>query len=139
MGDLENKKESGSRCLIIAVVVIVILNLVFFFRDTSSNDIAGLGATLLCFVGMFVGYYIIKQFSSSDDSSGNDSYGSEKKQEQSFLKGCLLPIGVVLFILLMGGLFMSSNEMNYSVGILLVFVLAIGLGVWLYNTFKDKD
>ena len=81
MGDLDNKKGISPGCLI-AVVVIVILNLVFFFKDTSSNDIAGLGATLLCFAGMFVGYYIIKQFSSSDDSGGNDSYGSEKKQER---------------------------------------------------------
>ena len=63
MGDLDNKKGISPGCLI-AVVVIVILNLVFFFKDTSSNDIAGLGATLLCFAGMFVGYYIIKQFSS---------------------------------------------------------------------------
>ena len=71
------------------------------------------------------------------DSNKNFSNSNDKKDGLSNLKGCLLFIGAFLFIGIIASLFSSSYEANYTIGVLFVLILAVVIGVLLYNTLKD--
>ncbi len=140
------KKESNNWGCIIVVILYIIGNIIYFVNHTSEADIAAFGGSILFFVGIGVGYYILSKSSSSDNTIREEKVHEEKNHKEkdneevkseSSVKGCLVPIGVSIFILLMGGIFSSSTSMNYTVGIIASIVLAVVIGLLAYKSMND--
>ena len=134
-----NDKNKGSNigCLIV-VILFVIGSLVVTFMKTSKEEFTEIGYFIMAIVGLVAAYFILKKvgvLGNSDASSQPETGDSENK---SFLKGCLIVLGILLFFGVVAFLFSSSMELNYIVGIIAVVAFALLLGILFYRNMKDN-
>ena len=143
---METENQGTNWGCIIIVVLFVIGSLVFFFLDTSYEEISGIGFTVLGFGGVVAGYFIIKKLFGNKDEIERDyeqtietPIDSSKDMNS---KGCLkIFLAITVCLAIIGGIvyaLTSSESLNYVVGILVAIVLAIGIGFLFYRSFKDE-
>ncbi len=134
----ENEKKGGNIGCLIVVILFVIGSLVVTFMTTSKEEFAEMGYFIMAIAGLVAAYFILKKvgiLGSSDASSRPENEDSENK---SFLKGCLIVLGLLLFFGIVAFLFSSSMEVNYIVGIIAVVAFALLLGILFYRNMKDN-
>lgn len=133
----DEKKGSNIGCLIV-VVLFVIGSLALTFMKTSKEEFADMGYLIMSIAGLVVAYFILKRLGILGNSNTSSEPDSGDGDNKSFLKGCLIVLGILLFFGIVACLFSSSMELNYIVGVVVVVAFAIFLGVLFYRHMKDN-
>ena len=140
-----NKNHNGG--CIIAVVIFIIVNLINLFNN-NGELIASTGQNVLLIAGLVIAYLICKAlFGKNNNDKGintidNISHNSEAKQSpnnQNSL-GCILSgIACIAIFAIVTTVITSSEATNYSVGVAIIIIICVGLGILIYNSFKDEQ
>ena len=149
------EKEGGNTnwgCLIV-VAIFVIVNLITLFSSDNKDNIAGFGAMLIGFAVIAGIVWVVKEFSSgtSDPQNTDDNVPrylhktdedltSENvidRKPKSNTKGCIIPLIIVVVALALLGPVLSNYGFNYVVGAIAAIAIAVGIGVFFYNSGKD--
>lgn len=140
---MSDNKESNNFGCIIAIISLVIINLFFFFKDTSAESIAESGSVLLTIAGIAIACYVCNSLfgkkSNDNNNSINTERNSNKDNDSSESPGGCILIGIVcvIFTAIIIFAITSSFSLNYAVGVVVVVVFAIIIGYLMYNSFKD--
>ncbi len=137
-GNKDEKKGGNIGCLIV-VIIFVIGSIAYGINSHSYDEFAEIGAGIMVIAGLVAAYFILKYFGvlkeGGSSSSDESTYKGEKKG--AGVKGCLAVLGVLLFFGLMAYLFSASTEVNHAVGIIVLVVVAVGLGILFYSMKDD--
>lgn len=142
-----NNNESNTGCMIVTIIG-VIVSLIFTFATMSKDDLAETGGMVMALVGIGGAVFLLKLLFGNNDSSSTTTTSSYTQQspnkptnnnsnstnEGSSSKGCFAAIGAILFVLFVGAIATSSEELNAAVGVLLVVVITVGFGYWFYSS-----
>ena len=92
----DEKKGSNIGCLIV-VVLFVIGSLALTFMKTSKEEFADMGYLIMSIAGLVVAYFILKRLGILGNSNTSSEPDSGDGDNKSFLKGCLIVLGILLF------------------------------------------
>lgn len=147
----ENNESNNIGC-IIAIVLLVIVNIVYFFATESAESIAETGGVLLIIAGLAIAYFVCKALFGNKSKDGDGSKVSSHKSTPSTPTsqtnvddntnkstwGCIFKgLACIVVTVIIIGSITSSFSFNYAVGIGFAVVLAIVIGVLIYNSLKD--
>lgn len=124
----EKNKENNIGC-IIAIVIFIVANLIYTFYTTEFAEFENIGKFILTLGGLAIGYFLYKAIKSKFNNSDSED------RKGTSIWGCLI-IGLVLLVTtaLIINAFTSSPTVNYVIGVLVIVVLSIILGVYMYNS-----
>lgn len=138
----ENKESNNTGC-IVCIALFVIGSLVYTFATESSESIAETGYSILGIAGLAISYYVCKHLfgnkSSDNDSSKNptsktNSNGNSNKSPW----GCIFTgLACVVITVIIVTSITSSFSFNYAAGVAIIIILAIVIGIFMYNSFKE--
>lgn len=137
MADTNDEKNNNTGC-IVGIVLLVIGGLVYFFCTTSGEEIAEFGMLIMAGAGLAAAYFILKYLGiiKKNDSSSATTYEGKKDDAESNkfpVKGCLILVGIIAFFAAMVAIFTSSMELNYVIGIAAIVIVAVVIGLFMYN------
>ena len=148
------KKEGNTNwgCLIV-VAIFVIVNLITLFSSENKDNIAEFGAMIIGFAVIVGIVWFGKIFNSgqsdSQNTNNNISRYTHKSDEdltsennidrkpKSNIKGCIIPLIIVVVALALLGPVLTNYSFNYFIGAIAAIALAVGIGVYFYNTGND--
>lgn len=148
------KKEGNTNwgCLIL-VAIFVIVNLISLFSSENKDNIAEFGAMIIVFavIGGILWFGKIFNSGQSDSQNTNNnvshythnfdedltSENNIDRKPKSNIKGCIIPLIIVVVALALLGPVLTNYSVNYFVGAIAAIALAVGIGVYFYNIGKD--
>lgn len=142
----ENNRSNNTGC-IIGVIIFIIVNLVSFFEKNDADSIAESGGAVLAIAGLVIAYFVCKAlFGKDSNKTGNskvsfhnatESSEKEKPTDKTPWGGILIGVACIIVTVAIIGVMTSSFSINYAVGVIVVIVLASGIGYFIFNSSKD--
>ena len=147
----ENKESNNTGC-IVCIALFVIGSLVYTFATESSESIAETGTFFLTIAGLAIVFFVCK-FLFSNKSHDSDSSKTYSQKPTSFAQtsqtnsnnkvnkspwGCILTgLACVVITVIIVTSITSSFSFNYAAGVAIIIILAIVIGIFMYNSFKE--
>ena len=147
----ENKESNNTGC-IVCIALFVIGSLVYTFATESSESIAETGTLFLTIAGLAIAFFVCK-FLFSNKSPDNDSSKTYSQKPTSFAQtsqtnsnnkvnkspwGCIFTgLACVVITGIIVNSITSSFSFNYAAGVAIIIILAIVIGIFMYNSFKE--
>ena len=147
----ENKESKNNGC-IVGIVLLVIGFLVYFFATESYESIAETGGVLLAIAGLAIVFYICKALfnNKSDNTNRSKTYSqnttsttttsqtncddnSNKSSWGCICKGLACMVATIIVV----DVLTSSFSINYAVGVAFIIILAIVIGIFIYNSCRE--
>lgn len=124
----ENKNSSSNsdnKGCAIGVALFVIVNIVYFFLNSSKEEIAGNGAFFSLVAFLVLAFICIKVYNYYTRNIGN-----------KFVR-VVIPIVIFVALMLLYGFLKDNISVMLVIGSIGFVAFSIAIGIWIYNSYKD--